>query len=168
MVVHLAHNGASFSFFFCGFSSLLTALCFADLASRVPSNGAQYSFMYIFYGEVAAWVSFVMMMFEYLVSASLAAGGFVHSLAFFLKSIGVYFPTSLYALDLYIVTVNPLALMIILVLTYVLLRGIEDSIYVNNIITVVIVCCFMTLTLLVYLIEPDTHVDPPTTFSGTM
>jgi amino acid transporter len=44
------------SFFVGGVISMITAICFAELGSRIPTNGGQYSYVYIYYGECLGWM----------------------------------------------------------------------------------------------------------------
>lgn len=44
------------SFFVGGVISMITALCFAELSSRIPTNGGQYTYVYIYYGELMGWL----------------------------------------------------------------------------------------------------------------
>jgi amino acid transporter len=39
-----------------GMITLITASCFAELSSRIPTNGGQYSYVYIYYGECLGWM----------------------------------------------------------------------------------------------------------------
>jgi len=52
----IAGPSVSLSFLIGGVISFITALSFAELSSRIPSNGGQYTYVYIYYGELLGWV----------------------------------------------------------------------------------------------------------------
>lgn len=123
---------------------MITALCFAELSSRIPTNGGQYTYVYIYYGELMGWLACVLMSFEYGLSSALNAVGFMHTLRVSLKELGVYIPDYLISTEIYkdFLSINPLATVMILVLMFLLLRGIKESIIINNILTMSILVFF--------------------------
>ena len=44
------------SFTLAGFMCLTTALMYAELCARFPSNGSAFSYVYASFGELAAWI----------------------------------------------------------------------------------------------------------------
>ncbi|MGV7636986.1 amino acid permease, partial [Mycobacterium kansasii] len=51
-----AGPGIAISFIVAGVVSLFAALCYAELASAVPTAGSAYTYAYATIGEVFAWI----------------------------------------------------------------------------------------------------------------
>jgi amino acid transporter len=85
------------------------------------------------------------MSFEYGLSSALNAVGFMHTLKVILYEMGIMIPAYLISTNIYdnILSINPLATILILLLTLLMLRGIKESITVNNIFTVSILIFYM-------------------------
>jgi APA family basic amino acid/polyamine antiporter len=56
MLLPIAGPSVFISFLMGGMITLITASCFAELSSRIPTNGGQYSYVYIYYGECLGWM----------------------------------------------------------------------------------------------------------------
>ena len=84
------------------------------------------------------------MSFEYGLSSALNAVGFMHTLRVSLKELGVYVPDYLVSTEIHkdFISINPLATLMILILMFLLLRGIKESIIINNILTMSILVFF--------------------------
>lgn len=84
--------------------------------------------------------AFVLMSFEYGLSSALNAVGFMHTLKVALNEINLQVPDSYISINIYenIISINPAATLMILMLVLLMLRGIKESIMVNNIFTVAI------------------------------
>ncbi|MFI6604380.1 APC family permease [Nonomuraea sp. NPDC050536] len=52
----IAGPGVILSFMIAGIASLLAALCYAELSSTMPTSGSAYTFTYVIFGEVWAWI----------------------------------------------------------------------------------------------------------------
>lgn len=78
------------------------------------------------------------MSFEYGLSSALNAVGFMHTLKVALYEIGINLPAFLFSTDIYkdVISINILATVLIFLLVVLMLRGIKESITVNNIFTV--------------------------------
>lgn len=50
-LIELAGPSGILSFIIGGIITIVAAKCFAELATRIPTNGSQYSYVYIYYGE---------------------------------------------------------------------------------------------------------------------
>ncbi|GGF45268.1 amino acid permease [Marmoricola endophyticus] len=126
------------SFLIAGFVSLLAALCYAELASAVPTAGSSYTYAYATIGEIFAWIIAWDLILEFALGAAVVARGWSGYLA------GVFdLPTAWFAEEGSIVNVG--AIFITLVLGYVALRGIRESKWVTNglVVIKVSVCLFV-------------------------
>jgi APA family basic amino acid/polyamine antiporter len=84
------------SFLFAAITAGLTALCYAELANRVPASGSSYSFAYATVGEFAAFVVAACLLLEYGLAASATAIGWSDYLNNFLhNAIGWDIPDAL-------------------------------------------------------------------------
>jgi APA family basic amino acid/polyamine antiporter len=57
--------GVIFLFLICAVACGFTALCYAEFASRVPASGSAYTYAYVSFGEVFAWIIGWALLMEY-------------------------------------------------------------------------------------------------------
>src|SRR5436853_2609912 len=57
--------GVVFLFIMCAVACGFTALCYAEFASRVPVSGSAYTYAYVSFGELFAWVIGWALIMEY-------------------------------------------------------------------------------------------------------
>jgi APA family basic amino acid/polyamine antiporter len=74
------------SFLMAAMTAGLTALCYAELAARIPASGSSYSFAYATIGEFAAFVMAACLLLEYGLAASATAIGWSAYLNNFLQN----------------------------------------------------------------------------------
>ncbi len=77
----------------CGFS----ALCYAEFASRVPIAGSAYTYAYVSFGEIIAWIIGWALILEYAIGNIVVAiswSGYFNNL---LEALGIYLPVWLTA-----------------------------------------------------------------------
>jgi len=72
----------------CAFS----ALCYAEFASRVPVSGSAYTYSYVAFGELIAWIIGWDLIMEYAVGNVTVAISWSGNLSSFLHNIGVHIP----------------------------------------------------------------------------
>jgi amino acid transporter len=72
----------------CGF----TALCYAEFASRVPVSGSAYTYSYVSFGEVVAWVIGWALILEYAIGNVVVAISWSAYFNNILRSFGVHLP----------------------------------------------------------------------------
>jgi APA family basic amino acid/polyamine antiporter len=125
------------SFVIAGVVALLAAVCYAELASSVPTAGSAYSYAFATVGELVAWIIGWDLFLEFALGAAVVArgwSGYVGNL--------LHLPTSLFGEDS---TVNLGAVLIVVVLTAVAVLGIRESARVTGalVIVKVAICVFV-------------------------
>src|SRR5215208_7093469 len=83
------------SFVFAGIAALITALCYAELASMIPAAGSTYSYVYAAFGVFPAWFIGWDLLLEYMFAASAVAVGWSGYAVSFLGDAGIHIPDSL-------------------------------------------------------------------------
>src|ERR1041384_6414234 len=82
------------SFVVAGIVSLLAALCYAELASAVPTAGSADTYAYATVGEIVAWIIGWDLILEFVLGASVVARGW----SGYLQNL-FHLPTSLFGED---------------------------------------------------------------------
>ncbi|MDP4281180.1 MAG: amino acid permease [Bacteroidota bacterium] len=72
----------------CGFS----ALCYAQFASRIPLCGSAYTYAYVSFGELVAWIIGWDLIMEYAVGNIAVAISWSEYFTGFLSGVGIHFP----------------------------------------------------------------------------
>src|SRR4249920_2544341 len=72
----------------CGF----TALCYAEFASRVPVAGSAYTYSYVSFGEVIAWVIGWALILEYAIGNVVVAISWSAYFNNILRNMGIHLP----------------------------------------------------------------------------
>ncbi|KAM7279419.1 hypothetical protein ACFE04_006553 [Oxalis oulophora] len=140
------HTGPALtlSFLIAGIASALSALCYAELASRCPSAGSAYHYSYICIGEGAAWLVGWALILEYTIGGSAVARGISPNLAMLFGG-----PNSLpiFLARLEIpglgIVVDPCAAILVFVVTALLCVGIKESTVAQAIVTSANVCAMV-------------------------
>lgn len=140
------HTGpaVTISFLIAGVGCALAGLCYAEFASMIPIAGSAYTYSYATMGELIAWIIGWDLVLEYGVASAKVATSWSEYFNKLLANVfDVQIPYSLthspfqqsaegeYGL------INLPALLIILLLSLVLVRGVKGSSYVNGIIVIV-------------------------------
>jgi APA family basic amino acid/polyamine antiporter len=157
-----------FSFLLLGGACALAGLCYAELASMIPQAGSAYAYSYATLGELVAWIIGWDLILEYAVgnvAVAISWGDYFNTL---LRGFGLHLPvwmttgyrTALLSSDPLThglldsapriagipVLVHVPAFGIVMVITWLLLRGARESATANNIMVVI---KLMALTLFV-------------------
>jgi basic amino acid/polyamine antiporter, APA family len=137
------------SFIITGTLCALVALSYAELASAIPVSGSAYSYSYASLGEIAAWIMGVLLVLEYGLAASTVAVGWSGYVASFLHDFGVDIPPELrgaagtpisdFVTGAVVGTgvVNLPAVIAIAAVIGLLILGVSESAFVNNIVVAI-------------------------------
>ena len=138
-----AGPGISLSFLVTAFVCSFAALCYAELASMIPIAGSAYTYAYATLGEIFAWIIGWDLILEYAVSNMAVAVGFSAYFNDLLDGVfHVHLPKAI-ASPMIVdgartgSVFNVSALAILLLLTWVLVRGVRESAQTNNIMVAV-------------------------------
>src|SRR5439155_4444959 len=137
-----AHNVAGpslmLSYVFAGVTCIFAALCYAEFASMVPVAGSAYTYAYATLGELVAWIIGWDLVLEYAVGAATVANGWSGYFQSVLTKFGVQLPAALSGPPIVYDTaaghfvntagvVNLPAILIVALITFVLVKGIQES-----------------------------------------
>ncbi|MCS0592133.1 APC family permease [Massilia norwichensis] len=131
------------SFLLAAITAGLTALCYAELADRVPASGSSYSFAYATVGEFAAFIVAACLLLEYGLAASATAIGWSDYLNNFLQNaIGWQIPDALRSpmivsgkngIELHADHINLPPILLVVLCGILLIRGTKESATTNAI-----------------------------------
>ena len=120
------------SFVIASITCAFVALAYSEMASMVPVSGGSYSYAYASVGEFMAWLVGWNMVLEYTVGASTVAGGWSAYVVGLLKSAGINLPIAWTAVPADGGIINLPAVLITLFLSFLLIRGVHESVTVNK------------------------------------
>lgn len=124
----------------------LAALCYAELASSVPTAGSAYTYAFATLGEVFAWIIGWDLLLEFALGAAVVSRGWSGYLANLLGLSPAWFGED--------AKVNVGAVLIIAVLTVVAVLGIRESAWLTNVLVVVkVAVCVLILAVGVFFIK---------------
>ncbi|MDF5756108.1 amino acid permease [Spongiactinospora sp. TRM90649] len=89
-----AGPGVILSFLIAGITMLLSALCYGELSSTLPVSGSAYSYTYVIFGEVWAWIIGWALILEMQVAIAVVSRVWSIYFAQTLTDLGVSFPDS--------------------------------------------------------------------------
>ncbi|XP_020206315.1 cationic amino acid transporter 2, vacuolar [Cajanus cajan] len=140
------HTGPALplSFVVAGFAAALSALCYAELASRCPSAGSAYHYSYICVGEGVAWLIGWALILEYTIGGAAVARGITPNLAALIGG-EENLPSFLsrHLIPGINIVVDPCSAIIVFIITGLLCVGIKESTVVQSIITSVNICALI-------------------------
>lgn len=119
----MAGPGVILSFMIAGITSLLVAFCFAELSSALPASGSAYTFTYVIFGEVWAWIVGWALVMELLIATAVVARVWSLYAAQMLTDFGAHFPAPLAGLTGRAEGFDLFTLLILVLLTIVVALG---------------------------------------------
>ena len=125
------------SFAIAGVICACAALAYAEVATMIPASGSAYTYSYVVFGELIAWMVGVALVLEYTLVVSAVAVGWSGYAAGFLNSIGMGLPEALVKGPELGGIVNVPAIFIIVVVAGLLIAGTRESATLNAILVVI-------------------------------
>lgn len=147
------------SFAIAGTACLFTALCYAEFASLVPVAGSAYTYSYVTLGELIAWIIGWDLILEYLVIVAAIAVGWSGYIVNLFTTMGIALPAQL---------INPPgvegglinlpAVLIIVFLTGLLVKGTRESSQFNTVIVIIkLSVLLLFISIGIYYINPANY-----------
>ncbi|GIE74820.1 amino acid transporter [Actinoplanes philippinensis] len=134
----LAGPAVILSFVLAAVACAFSALSYAELASSIPVSGSAYTYAYATLGELVAWIIGWDLILEYGVSVAAIAVGWGGNLNAFLDAaFGYSLPDAISAAPEDGGVFNLPAVFIVLAITFLLVRGVTESVRVNLIMVVI-------------------------------
>lgn len=87
--------GVVFLFIMCAVACGFTAMCYAEFASRVPASGSAYTYAYVSFGELFAWIIGWALLMEYSIGNIYVAFSWSGYFTNLLDGVGVHMPAYL-------------------------------------------------------------------------
>jgi APA family basic amino acid/polyamine antiporter len=153
-----AGPAVALSFTIAGVASTFAGLCYAEMASMIPIAGSAYTYAYATMGELVAWIIGWDLILEYLVASSAVSVGWSgYVVAFMHDTFSIDLPKewtnapvlwneARQRLESTGAHLNVPAVLIVLAVTAVLVRGIKESARINTVIVfikVIVVLLFI-------------------------
>ncbi|GAA4320524.1 amino acid permease [Compostibacter hankyongensis] len=143
---HHAGPAITISFVIAAIGCAFAGLCYAEFSSMIPVAGSAYTYSYATMGEFIAWIIGWDLVLEYAVGAATVASSWSGYLNKLLESLGYALPPqlimspfeSLTLADGSLITgvINLPAVFIVVLMSLVLIRGTQESAWVNSIIVI--------------------------------
>src|SRR5215203_650517 len=125
------------SFGIAGAVCACAALAYAEVATMIPASGSAYTYSYVVFGELVAWMVGVALILEYSLVVSAVAVGWSGYAAGFLQSVGMALPPDLVQGPEAGGIINLPAIFIIFVVAGMLIAGTRESANLNAILVVI-------------------------------
>ena len=124
------------SFLLAALGCAFSGLCYAEFASMIPVSGSAYTYSYATMGELIAWIIGWDLVLEYSVAATMVSISWSGYLTHFLSQAGIDLPAALTACPFDGGVANLPAAIIVIAMSLLLIRGTEQSLWVNSFIVV--------------------------------
>jgi APA family basic amino acid/polyamine antiporter len=136
------------SFIVAALGCVFAGLCYAEFSSMIPVAGSAYTYSFATMGEFIAWIIGWDLVLEYAVGAATVSISWSRYLVKFLDSYGIHINEDLTQSPFEGGTINLPAVFIVMLMSFILMRGTKESATVNGIIVslkVAVVLVFIAL-----------------------
>ncbi len=141
-IAERAGPSVTLAFLVAGLGCAFAGLCYAEFASMIPIAGSAYTYSYATMGELVAWIIGWDLCLEYAVGAATVSIAWSEYFNKVLEYVGMHVPYqwshSPFETDVAGVTgiMNVPAVFILLILSALLIRGMQESAFVNSLIVI--------------------------------
>ena len=143
-IAERAGSSVTLAFLVAGIGCAFAGLCYAEFASMIPIAGSAYTYSYATMGELVAWIIGWDLVLEYAVGAATVAIAWSEYFNKVLEFVGLHVPyewchspfVSMQGAGGVHGIMNLPAIAILLVLSALLIRGTQESAFVNNLIVI--------------------------------
>jgi basic amino acid/polyamine antiporter, APA family len=143
-IAERAGPSVTLAFIVAGIGCAFAGLCYAEFASMIPIAGSAYTYSYVTMGELVAWIIGWDLVLEYAVGAATVAIAWSEYFNKVLEYVGLHVPyewchspwETMQGSPGVHGIMNVPAIAILLVLSMLLVRGTQESAWVNNLIVV--------------------------------
>ena len=143
-IAERAGSSVTLAFLVAGIGCAFAGLCYAEFASMIPIAGSAYTYSYATMGELVAWIIGWDLVLEYAVGAATVAIAWSEYFNKVLEFVGLHVPyewchspfESMQGAGGVHGIMNLPAIAILLVLSALLIRGTQESAFVNNLIVI--------------------------------
>ena len=162
------------AFIVAGVGCAFAGLCYAEFASMIPIAGSAYTYSYATMGELVAWIIGWDLVLEYAVGAATVSIAWSEYFNKVLEFFGMHVPyqwshSPLETMNGVTGIMNVPAVVILLILSALLIRGTQESAFVNGIIVVTKVSIVLMVIVIGWgFINPVNHtpfIPEPTTYT---
>lgn len=149
-VVAGLHSGPAItlSFLIAAVACAFAGLCYAEFASMIPISGSAYSYSYLTMGELVAWIIGWDLVLEYAVAAMTVSISWSRYFCELMAGLGWQLPREFTACPAEGGIINLPAMIIVVVLSLILIRGTKGSARFNDFIVVLKIAVVMAFIVL--------------------
>lgn len=122
------------SFLVAAFGCVFAGLCYAEFSSMIPVAGSAYTYSFATMGEFVAWIIGWDLVLEYAVGAATVSISWSRYFGKFLSGYGIHLNESYMLSPFEGGIINVPAVVIVMIMSLILIRGTKESAFVNGII----------------------------------
>jgi APA family basic amino acid/polyamine antiporter len=148
------------SFAIAGVICACASLAYAEVATMIPASGSAYTYSYVVFGELIAWMIGVALILEYTLVVSAVAVGWSGYASGFLNSIGMGLPEALTKGPQLGGIINVPAIFIIIVVAGMLIAGTRESATLNAILVVIKLAALALFLAVAFPVFNGAHFEP--------
>lgn len=153
------------SFLFAALGCAFAGLCYSELSTMIPISGSAYTYAYVVFGELIAWMIGWTLVLEYAIGAAAVAISWSAYAISLLEDFGINFPKFISASPWQMVQLkngleipgifNLPAVAIVCAVTFILILGIQQSAKVNKLIV-----CIKLAVIFIFIGTGIFYIDP--------